>query len=246
MPGERYAFVALGRTAVVTGEFVLAASTADLTVEPTARPHADVVEYRLDLASDRDTLRAYDGTLPLLVTNRVEREGGEAVDTPARLDALETAVEQPAVAAVDVELSAVRDGAASRVVEHAREHGVAVVVSVHDFERTPGRARMRDLLRAASEHGDVAKLAVTARGRGDVLDLLAVTHELTSTGTPVATMAMGEAGRHSRAVTPLYGSRIGYAPVDPADATAPGQYDLETLRALVDRLRGAGETDPGA
>jgi 3-dehydroquinate dehydratase-1 len=53
----------------------------------------------------------------------------------------------------------------------------------------------------------------------------------------VATMAMGEAGRHSRAVAPLYGSRIGYAPVDPADATAPGQYDLETLRGLVETLQ---------
>jgi len=47
---------------------------------------------------------------------------------------------------------------------------------------------------------------------------------------------MGAAGRHTRAVAPLYGSRIGYAPVDPSAATAPGQYDLATLRDLVDRL----------
>jgi 3-dehydroquinate dehydratase-1 len=51
-------------------------------------------------------------------------------------------------------------------------------------------------------------------------------------------MAMGEAGRHTRAVAPLYGSKIGYAPVDPADATAPGQYDLPTLAALIERLGG--------
>ena len=49
-------------------------------------------------------------------------------------------------------------------------------------------------------------------------------------------MAMGEAGRHSRAVAPLYGSRIGYAPVDPAEATAPGQFDLTTLTELIERL----------
>jgi 3-dehydroquinate dehydratase-1 len=48
---------------------------------------------------------------------------------------------------------------------------------------------------------------------------------------------MGEAGRHSRAVAPLYGSRIAYAPVDPDRATAPGQFDLATLSDLVDRLR---------
>jgi 3-dehydroquinate dehydratase-1 len=51
-------------------------------------------------------------------------------------------------------------------------------------------------------------------------------------------MGMGEAGRHTRAVAPVYGSRLGYAPVDPADATAPGQYDLATLAELVDALGG--------
>lgn len=225
--------------------FVLAASITDLGAARAARPHADVVEYRLDRSVDGvDALRSYDGVLPVLATNRVEREGGKAAATPARLDTLETAVEQPAVAAVDVELSAIRNGRAGRVVDRARAHDVAVVVSVHDFEATPDRKRLRRLLRAADEHGDIAKLAVTAERPGDVLDLLAVTHELSTAGVPLATVAMGEVGRHSRAVTPLYGSRLGYAPVDPADATAPGQYDLETLRTLLDQLRGTSLDRP--
>ncbi len=82
----------------------------------------------------------------------------------------------------------------------------------------------------------MGKLAVTAESRGDVLDLLAVTREFDDAGERVATMAMGAPGRHSRAVAPLYGSKIGYAPVDPADATAPGQYDLATLARLVEEL----------
>jgi 3-dehydroquinate dehydratase-1 len=217
--------------------FVLAASTADLGEEPAARAHADAVEYRMDLAPGAlDALRAYDGELPLLVTNRVRGEGGEAPDTSERLDALEAAIEQPQVGAVDVELDAVREGEAGRVVDTARANDVSVVVSTHDFEATPERADLRALLDAASEYGDVAKLAVTAHSRADVLDLLVATHEATAAGARVATMAMGEAGRHSRAVAPLYGSCIGYAPVDPANATAPGQYDLETLRSLVDLL----------
>ncbi|MEF8784345.1 MAG: type I 3-dehydroquinate dehydratase [Haloarculaceae archaeon] len=220
-------------------EFRLAAATADLTDEPAARDHADVVEFRMDLASDPlDALRDYDGELPLLVTNRVEWEGGAAPDSDERLDALETAVEHASVEAVDLERAALESGAADRVRTHAREHDARVVVSTHDFERTPDPDKLRELLRSACEHGDVGKLAVTADSPGDVLDVLAATWELTSTGETVATMAMGEAGRHSRAVAPLYGSRIGYAPVDPADATAPGQYDLATLRRLVGQLAG--------
>ena len=220
--------------------FRLAASTASLSEEPAARAHADLVEFRLDLAAEGvDALAGYDGALPVLVTNRSEREGGEAPERPARLDRLERAIEQEPVVAVDIELSALRDGDqvdGGRVVERAREHGVTVVVSTHEFAGTPARERMRTLLRAAGDRGDVAKLAVTATDREDVLDLLAVTDDLSN--RRVATMAMGEPGRHSRAVAPLYGSRLGYAPVDPASATAPGQYDLATLRALVDGLRG--------
>lgn len=217
--------------------FVLAASTADLADEPAARPHADILEFRLDLAeSPGEQLAAYDGALPVLATNRVRGEGGEAADEPARLDALAAAVEQAAVEAVDVELASVEAGDAEPVVDAARANDAAVVVSAHDVESTPSRASMRRTLRRAAAAGDVGKLAVAAADPADVLDLLAVTWELSQAGVAVATMAMGDAGRVSRAVAPAFGSRIGYAPVDPADATAPGQYDLETLRGLVDAL----------
>lgn len=218
--------------------FQLAASTADLDDEPAARDHADVLEFRLDLADDGGQLTGYDGELPVLVTNRVDWEGGEAPDTPARLDALEAAMQHDAVVAVDLELAALENGEAARVREAAREAGVVVVVSTHDFDGTPDRDQLRSLLQDACVAGDVGKLAVTAHSRADVLRLLEVTHALDSDGYTVATMAMGAAGRHSRAVAPLYGSRIGYAPVDPAEATAPGQYELETLRGLVDQLQG--------
>jgi len=215
--------------------FRLAAATADLTEEPAAREHADLVEFRMDLAdAPLDALADYDGELPLLCTNRAAWEGGEA-DDAGRLDALETAAEHDAVVAVDVELAAIEDGAQSTL-DHAHDHGAAVVASVHDFEGTPEGDELARLLARAAAAGDVGKLAVTAESRADTLRLLSVTHAMAAEGATVATMAMGEAGRHTRAVAPLYGSRIGYAPVDPDAATAPGQYDLATLAGLVDRL----------
>ncbi|MFD1513514.1 type I 3-dehydroquinate dehydratase [Halomarina rubra] len=221
--------------------FVLAASTADLTEEPDARAHADAVEFRMDRSSDPlAALDDYDGDLPLLATNRVEWEGGDAPDDEDRLMALAAAAEHPSVEAVDVELAAIvgaRNDDALWTVAHAREHDAAVVVSIHDFEETPARSECARLLGQAREFGDVAKLAVTAEDRSDVLRLLALTNAQTAAGHRVATMAMGEVGRHSRAVAPVYGSCLGFAPVDPERATAPGQYDLATLRELVDTLR---------
>ena len=217
--------------------FTLAASTADLGEEPAARDHADCVEFRMDLAeSPLAALADYEGDLPLLVTNRAAWEGGEAADE-GRIEALVEALDHDAVAAVDVELAAVADGDGGAVVAAARDRDVATVVSVHDFEATPPADELERLLERAADVGDVAKLAVTAERREDTLALLSATHAATAAGERVATMAMGEAGRHTRAVAPVYGSRIGYAPVDPERATAPGQYDLATLAGLVDSLR---------
>jgi len=219
--------------------FVLVASTADLADEPDAREQADCIEFRMDLAeSPLAALGNYDGDLPILATNRADWEGGEATDDRRRLDALAEVVEHEAVEAVDIELETMRSGEGERVAEHAREHGADVVVSSHDFEATPGMGTLQETLREACTYGDVGKLAVTAQARADVLDLLVATRAATAEGDRVATMAMGEPGRHSRAVAPLYGSRIGYAPVDPEGATAPGQYDLATLRELVETLAG--------
>jgi 3-dehydroquinate dehydratase-1 len=217
--------------------FVLAAATADLTEEPTAREHADAMEFRMDFAeTPLDALSGYDGDLPIIATNRVEWEGGDAEDTPERLEILRVAAEHPMVEAIDVELAAIAAGDGLETVEHARAHGVSVIVSIHDFEETPPGTEMERLLSQAGEYGNISKLAVTAETLDDILQLFAVTRSRTQAGEQVATMAMGPVGRHSRAVTPLYGSRIGYAPVDPADATAPGQYDLATLREVIDRL----------
>jgi 3-dehydroquinate dehydratase-1 len=223
--------------------FTLLAATDDLSVEPAARDHADGVELRMDFATEPlAQLDAYEGSLPVLVTNRVEWEGGEAVDTAGRLDALEQALEHEAVTAVDLELAALDGGGdhdAGRVADVAHDQGASVVVSTHDFETTPDRADIADRLERACEYGEVGKMASTAHSPDDVLAMLGATRECTAAGHRVATMCMGAAGRHSRAVAPLYGSRIGYAPVDPADATAPGQYDLATLRSLVEQLQSA-------
>lgn len=224
--------------------FVLAAATAQLADEPAAREAADAVEFRMDLADEpRAALAAYDGELPLIATNRARWEGGEA--SPAgRLETLAAAADHEAVVAIDVELATLRgrpthpdDTTPRQLQRRAEATDTRVIASVHDFQRTPAADTLDRLLAAASTAGDVGKLAVTATDRGDALRLLAATHRASRRGDRVASMAMGAAGAHTRAVAPTYGSLIGYAPLDAADATAPGQFELATLRRLVTHLR---------
>ena len=220
-------------------DFLLAATVGDLSEEPAAREHADLVEFRMDLAEDPlAALDDYDGELPVLATNRPEWEGGEAGDD-GRVDALAEAARTDCVAAIDIELASLveDDGDGAEALAAARSTETASVVSTHDFEETPALSGMADRLGEACSLGDVGKLAVTPTDRGDALNLLRVTHEYSAAGMTVATMGMGELGRHTRAVAPLYGSTLGYAPVDAEAATAPGQYSAAALRDLLAELR---------
>lgn len=216
--------------------FVLAATTADLGDEPRARHLADAVEFRMDLADNPGAqLDGYDGELPVIATNRAEGQGGHAPDE-GRLETLAGAIDHPAVGAIDLELRSIETGEAAAVSRRARGNDVTVIASTHDFDTTPPVDEMNELLDRAAAVGDVAKLAVTAETAGDVIPLLEATWEQTRAGNQVATMAMGEPGQHSRAICPVYGSRIGYAPLDPDRATAPGQLSLETLASVISTL----------
>lgn len=222
--------------------FVLAATSVDLADEPAAREHADAIEFRMDGASDPlAVLDDYDGELPVIATNRPTWEGGEREDGEDRIEELRAAVGSDVVEAVDVELRALNDDHpdrpdATEVLATARATDVSTIVSTHDFDSTPPMRELADLVGETTAIGDVGKVAVTAEHTGQVLDLLRVTYEYANAGERVATIAMGSQGRHSRAIAPIYGSSIGYAPVDPETATAPGQFDLAHLRALVDAL----------
>lgn len=223
--------------------FVLAASTADLDEEPVAREHADAIEFRMDLADEPlSALDDYEGELPVIATNRPTWEGGEREDGEDRQSELEAALERDAVEAVDVELRALTDEDVAAVdlatvVQKAAARDIETIVSYHDFEETPDLSELAGLASQVCTVGEVGKLAVTAEDRGEVLDLLRITHEFSAADRAIATMAMGAVGAHSRVVAPIYGSKIGYAPVDPDQATAPGQYDLATLARLLDDLR---------
>ena len=79
---------------------------------------------------------------------------------------------------------------------------------------------------------DIAKIVTFARTPRDaltVLDFLAQVPD--SVAVPVIAFAMGEAGRLSRIAAPIFGSPIVYAAA--GEATAPGQFDVETTRRLL-------------
>ena len=107
---------------------------------------ADLLEWRADcfFADPLDALPLVcreAGRRPLLVTLRRNEEGGKACLTAeAYEELLWNLLERGGFSLLDVELSAGEDRV-RRLAHKARERNIGLVVSRHDFEKTPGRRR---------------------------------------------------------------------------------------------------------
>jgi len=134
---------------------------------------------------------------------------------------------------VDVELFT-SDEAVRAVVSIAHQHGVAVIVSSHDFDATPPAAELVARLRRAQDLGaDLPKLAVMPTGPQDVLTLLEATWTMSSAyaDRPIITMSMAGAGVISRLAGEVFGSALTFAAV--GATSAPGQVDVASVRPVL-------------
>jgi 3-dehydroquinate dehydratase/shikimate dehydrogenase len=99
-----------------------------------------------------------------------------------------------------------------------------ILLSFHDFERTPKLPRK--LVHARHAEADGLKIATKARTIGDSLRLLRVARG----SRDVVVSPMGEIGLPARLLALREGSALAYAPV--AEATAPGQVGLKDFKEL--------------
>ena len=110
--------------------------------------------------------------------------------------------------------------------QSVREYPVPqrVLLSVHDFERTPDFPRSMNP--PAQSGVDAVKIAAEARSIRDSLRLL----RLARSSKSFVAVPMGEAGLPARILALREGSALAYAPV--AEATAPGQVSLHEMKHL--------------
>lgn len=191
---------------------------------------ADAIEFRADLVSAaraeatlaRVTEIATRARTPLVLTLRPVAEGGGFEggwdESAAMLIRL-----APRVQVLDLELA--RPDLAS-LARELRSIGLSLVVSHHDFGGQPAARRLRVLARRALAAGDLAKLAVTPSSHAQVLELYEL---LLDAPGPLCVIGMGEVGRQSRLMAPLFGSALTYGHA--GRALAPGQLDVAGLVA---------------
>lgn len=190
----------------------------------------DIVELRVDAlpAAERRLPLCAPCPKPLLLTLRHADEGGAcAWDEAERLRLAHELL--PAARFLDWEIAHL-PGAES-LVRAAKERGVRVVTSAHDFLHTPTLQDMLQLEQNARAAGaDVVKLAFTPHCEADLHTGSAF---LSRCKQPVAIMGMGpEYGPRSRRIYAAQGSVLLYGYLG-GRSSAPGQMSAAECRALL-------------
>lgn len=168
--------------------------------------------------------------IPFILTVRDWREGGAgSLSAVQRAELYEKFL--PHAAFVDIELSSLKPMA--EVVSAARKRKVRVILSHHNFKRTPSKARLAALAGYAAQAGaDVFKVAALAPKAADVATLLAFLSS--EKRLSLSVMGMGRFGKASRLLFAQAGSVLNYGFLD--KAAVAGQWPALLLKKRIAEL----------
>ncbi|MFT9368435.1 type I 3-dehydroquinate dehydratase [Paenibacillus polymyxa] len=207
----------------------------------------DIVEWRVDFFEHVEELekvkaalheiRSILANIPLVFTFRSAREGGEKeISAASYVELNRTIAETGQVDMIDVELFN-EEADVKMLIEAAHKHNVYVIISNHDFQKTPSKEEIVSRLRKAQElGGDLPKIAVMPTNTADVLTLLDATRTMAEeyADRPIITMSMAGKGVVSRLAGELFGSALTFGAAK--KASAPGQIPVTELREILQVL----------
>jgi 3-dehydroquinate dehydratase type I len=205
---------------------------------------ADAVELRMDLIHDGrlgeliDQVRACGNAVKVLVTHRPKIIRND-LQEKRRIDGLKDAVGLGADF-VDVELQTdavlIRD--LVKAIEAAGRR-TALIVSHHDFERTPSLRTLKALLRNCIDAGaDIVKIVTWARRPEDNLRVLALIADARRKDVTPICFCMGPHGRISRIAAPMLGSYLSYVSLHRRARSASGQLTIKEMTRIMETLKG--------
>ncbi len=175
---------------------------------------------------------------PVLFTVRTAGEGGRAAVTAEDYFFINRMVVDSGMAdLIDVE-AFICEGTdmVSEFIKYAHNNEQAVLLSNHDFEKTPSLEELiSKYVDMTNAGGDIVKLAVMPHEEDDVARMLSAAAYMNEEhpGVPLIAISMGQLGMSSRICAGQFGSVMTFASGN--DASAPGQIDAETLQGYLER-----------
>ncbi|MFQ6320789.1 type I 3-dehydroquinate dehydratase [Bacillus halotolerans] len=207
----------------------------------------DIVEWRVDVFEKADDSEAVIKMISklreslrdklFLFTFRSHKEGGsKEMDVSSYIALLETAIRTKDIDFIDIELFS-GEANVEALVSLAGENGVYVIMSNHDFQKTPAKDEIISRLRKMQELGaHIPKIAVMPKDAGNLLTLLDATYTMKTkyADRPMITMSMSGTGLVSRLSGEIFGSACTFGAGE--EASAPGQIPVSELRNVLEVL----------
>lgn len=152
-----------------------------------------------------------------------------------RLDLLLSAIDAGA-AYVDVETQSPHEWKET-IIAGALDHRTKVIVSYHNYRKTPGPKLLKKIVTDAFLSGaHLAKVACMVRGTMDNLRLLNLLSMKGCSGRIIVT-GMGDLGRITRVASVFLGSPFTYAYHENENPLAPGQMNAGRLQETMELIR---------
>ncbi len=175
----------------------------------------EIAELRIDhLKEPNDSLIKEiiaESPLPLIVTNRSQRDGGlfPKSKESLRISLIESTLElSPAFVDIELELP---DENRSKLIQLAEKNNVGVICSHHDFVSTPSSSQILELAKQISETGaDMTKLVLMPSNASESLRILEAANIMGKGKNLFAAFGMGESGQITRLASLLFGSCLVY------------------------------------
>ncbi|HEX7208971.1 MAG TPA: type I 3-dehydroquinate dehydratase [Nitrososphaeraceae archaeon] len=196
---------------------------------------ADYVEIRFDFLnlSDMDQAMSIANTInkKAVYTLRAPDEGGQFKGSISERIAWLKKLSASKPMLLDVELYTIKNN--TYLADYLKEHNISLLISWHDFEKTPPDTELTKVLYEMRTYSQNIKMVTTAQTTVDSLRLLDL-YENASRLNLIA-FAMGDAGVISRVLCVIIGNApFTYASLE--KAISPGQLTIKQMRKLYDRI----------
>jgi 3-dehydroquinate dehydratase type I len=195
----------------------------------------DLIEIRLDcLETSRNLSGLSKSTkIPLIATNKLRSERGNFSGTETEREQTLLAAAENGFAYIDVNMSSPEY---KETIEKIKKLGAEPIVSYHKFDGTLSISEMGKVLeQEISSGGAVCKIVTTAKKIEDNLSALNFVSSMSSR-VKLVCFCMGECGKLSRLLSPLFGAFFTFASLEKGNETALGQMNIQDMRTVYDLI----------
>ena len=191
---------------------------------------SDYAEVRLDFLKVEDipdTLEIIKKDMNRIVcTLRPKTEGGKFPGNEKERVAILKLISEYTPFYLDVEFNTLRKNAS--LVKYLKTTKTKLLVSWHDFEKTPNSAELKNKMNQISKFSSNIKIVSTAKSTDDSTRMLELYSKKGKNN--LISFAMGDFGRISRILCLYLGSPYTY--VSLGKAVAPGQFSIDEVKKI--------------